>query len=121
MIKKQIRPATIFILILMLFLVGYLYANNKIIIFNHSGNAIKKITINAKYLNKTIENVKDNEVHSFVIFAPFDKKVQVKVYTQNSILSSTFTLKGFLIGEKFNQIEINKTETINVGALGLEQ
>ena len=114
------KRVTIFFFFFLLLLVGYLYASNKMIIYNHSGKVIEKITVDSEFLHKELVNVKVDEVMRFTLFSPFDKTVHIKVVQPNQIRSTTFKLEGFGLGEQYNQVEIDTTTTLKKGALGLE-
>lgn len=114
------RRVSIFLVVLMLFLAVYLYATNKLVIYNHSGAVIKKITVEAEYRHKELVNIDADEVLRFTFFAPFNKRVKIKVEMPDQIRTVTFSLSGFFIGEQYNQVEITPDGTIQYGALGLE-
>lgn len=114
------RRVTIFMIVLLLLLIGYLYASNKMIIYNHSGKVIEKITVDSEFLHKELVNVKVDAAMKFTFFSPFDKTVRIKVQQLDQIRTTTFKLEGFGLGEQYNQVEIDTTAIIKEGALGLE-
>jgi len=114
------KRSTFFLLLLVTLVLMYLYAVNKMVIYNHSKQVVNKVTVTSEFTQKTFKDVPDNEVMKFTFFAPFDKKVKVKIEQPNQINTITFTLKGFFLGEQYNQIEITQTGEIKQGALGLE-
>lgn len=114
------KRSTIFLVFLVALVLMYLYAVNKMVIYNHSKQVINKVTVTSEYTQKEIKDVPDNEIMRFTFFAPFDKKVKVKIEQPNQIRTVSFTLKGFFLGEQYNQIEITASGEIKQGALGLE-
>ena len=114
------RRVTIFMIVLFLSLVAYMYAINKMVIYNHSGKVIEKIIVDSEFLHKELSNVKDGAAMKFSLFSPFDKKVHIKIQLPDQIRSTTFKLEGFFLGEQYNQVEIRTDGTVQEGALGLE-
>lgn len=115
------KRSVVFIICLLILIMLYLYATNKMVVFNHSNQAIQKILITSEFSNKEITNIKENAVLKFTFFSPLDKKVKIKVEQPNNIRTVTFTLKGFFLGEQYNQVEITPTGEIRQGTLGLKQ
>ena len=114
------KRVTIFMIVLALLLVGYLYAANKMVIYNHTGKVIEKIIVDSEFLHKELVNVKAGAAMKFSFFSPFDKTVRVKILQPGKIRTSTFKLEGFFPGEQYNQVEIDTTLVIKTGALGIE-
>lgn len=114
------KRATIFTVVLFFLLVAYLYASNKMVIYNHSGKVIEKIIVDSEFLHKELNNVKEDAAMKFSLFSPFDKKVHVKIMQPGQIRSATFKLEGFFLGEQYNQVEISPDGSVKEGALGLE-
>ena len=113
------RRNFVFVLVLMILILAYLYASNKMIVYNHSGQAIEKIWIKTEFMNKELSDVKDGEVLKFSVFAPFNKKVQIKTKTPAQINAVSFSLRGFFLGEEYNQVELTQ-EGIKQGTLGIK-
>lgn len=109
----------VFVLVLMILVLGYLYASNKMVVYNHSGQVIEKIWIKSEFMNKELSEVKDGAVLKFSIFAPFNKKIQIKTKTPSQINAVTFSLRGFFLGEEYNQIELTQ-EGIRQVTLGIK-
>lgn len=114
------KRVTVFLIVLTLLLVGYLYAANKMVIYNHTGKVIEKIIVDSEFLHKELVNVKVDAAMKFSLFSPFDKTVKVKIQQPGQIRTTTFKLEGFFPGEQYNQVEIDSTLVIKTGALGLE-
>ena len=112
------RNVTIFLIVLLLFLVGYVSSSYKFTVFNNSGQTISKLQINSMWKNKVKKDVKDQEVLRFSIFAPFKKQVRISVENPNQIRSASFELQQPFSGDKYNQVEVGFGADIKTGELG---
>lgn len=115
------KRVAVFIIVLMVLLVAYMYSANKMIIYNHSGQTIDNIIVDAEFSHKELKNVQEGDVLKFTFFSPLDKKVKIQTKQPNNIRNTTFTLQGFFLGEKYNQVEITADGEIKSGALGIER
>jgi hypothetical protein len=79
---------------------------------------IEKLTVQSKWLNRKLVNIRDQQVMHFSIFAPFSRQVRISVENPNQIRSATFEVQRALSGERYNQVEIGFAGDIKVGELG---
>jgi len=115
------KRTTIFLIVLCAFLFGYMYATNKMIIFNHSGKTIEKLVVESEFSKKELDSIPDGAEMKFTLFSPFDKKVHIKLSQPDQIRSATFKLQGFFLGENYNQVEIGNDAVIKTGSLGIKK
>ncbi len=115
------KRVTVFLIVLVLFLFGYMYAANKMIVFNDSGQSIDKIIVDTEFSHREKSDVKDGAVLKFTFFSPFDKKVKIVVKQPNKIRTKVFNLRGFFLGEKYNQVLITADDDIESGTLGIDK
>ena len=115
------RTSTLFITVLLIILLCYLYSMYKVVIFNHSGKAIKMITVDGEFAHKKAENIPDSASLQYTLFSPFNKKIHVVIKQPDNIKSITFSLEGLLPLEQRNQLELLPDGTIRHGALGLKR
>lgn len=113
------KKSVIFSMVLAFIVLGYLYASNKMVIFNHSGKTIEKLSVQSEFLHKDLVDIKDGQVLRFSLFSPLDKKVRISVKFPEQIQSTTFSLRGFFLGEEYNQVELTQ-EGIKQGTLGIK-
>lgn len=104
----------------MVALLSYLYAMYKVVIYNHSGKPIDKISLEAEFVHREQVHVDDRSVLKYNLFCPFKKTVRITVKQPGHINSLIFHLEGFFPGEQMNQVEICADGSIKQGALGLE-
>lgn len=114
------KRLTIFLISLVVFLFAYIYSTSKMIVFNHSGETISKLVVDAAFTHNELVNIENGEVLTFTIFSPFDKKVHLNIQQPNQIRSKTFKLQGLFVTQKYNQVEIGAVD-IRTGNLGLQK
>lgn len=112
--------STIFIIVVMIVLSVYVFTMHKVTIFNHSGQEIKSVKMDAGFTHKELLNLENNQSNSFIFFSPLRKNVHLKITLSNQISSIIFPLEGFTPLDKKNQIEIRIDGSIKHGALGLK-
>src|SRR3954469_10629441 len=112
------RNVSIFLIVLVLFLFGYVSSSYKCVIYNNSGQMIDKLVIQSKWKNKIILKVKDQQVIHLSIFAPYQRQVRVSVENPNQVRSTTFELQQPFSREKYNQVEIGFGAELKAGELG---
>lgn len=110
-----------FLLALMVILFAYMYATNKMIVFNHSGKTIEKLTVDSEFSHKELTDIADGEIMRFTFFSPFNKKVKIQIRQSGQISNTTFSLSGFFLDEKYNQVEIGTDGQMEAGILGIEK
>jgi hypothetical protein len=115
LIKMDRRRAYIFTAVLTLLIVAYLYASHKMVIYNKSGIVINEITLVSEFSSKKLSNIENGAKLTFSLFTPFNKKVRIKTQIPGHIHTSTFVLKGLLLGEQYNQVVIAENGTIRFG------
>ena len=113
--KMDRRRAYIFTAVLTLLIVAYLYASHKMVIYNKSGIVINEITLVSEFSSKKLSNIENGAKLTFSLFTPFNKKVRIKTQIPDHIHTSTFVLKGLLLGEQYNQVVIAENGTIRFG------
>lgn len=110
-----------FLLALMVILFAYMYATNKMIVFNHSGKRLEKLTVDSEFSHKELINIQAGEIMKFTFFSPFSKRVKIQIRQSGKISNTTFSLSGFFLGEKYNQVEIGIDGEMEAGILGIEK
>ncbi|MCB0508765.1 MAG: hypothetical protein R2739_07370 [Chitinophagales bacterium] len=114
------KRTTIFVIVLLLLVLVYLYSMNKMVLYNHSGKVIEQVTVDAEFKHFELNDVNQDAVLHFTVFAPFNKRIRVKVKQIDGIKTIHFKLNGFALGEQFNQVELKQDGNLEYGALGLE-
>ena len=112
------RRVAVFLIVLVLFLFGYVTSSYKFVVYNNSGMPIHKMTVHSRWLNRELVDIHDQQVMHFSIFAPFDKQVRISIENPNQIRSTTFEVQKPFAGEKYNQVEIGFGAEIKSGELG---